>query len=129
MLDQRQAFKFGFLLRCADEGLTPEQTQVRVKEACDRLEQIKTANVLGGIGGIGKFLMNAGLLGLGGSAALGAAGGAGLASLMEEDADPEDVKRQELAAAYQQQAERIRRSMASHSYRPSTAPRKPSLVT
>lgn len=35
MVTAREAFKLGFLQRCADEQLTPEQVQLRVKKAED----------------------------------------------------------------------------------------------
>ena len=40
MLDERQAFKFGFLLRCADEGLSPEELDDRIKQANERVTVI-----------------------------------------------------------------------------------------
>ena len=36
-LTNREAFKFGFLLRCADENLSQEETQERIKAAADHL--------------------------------------------------------------------------------------------
>lgn len=132
MLDERQAFKFGFLLRCADEGLTPEQTAGRIKAAGERLARVKAAGwgdaVASLAGNIPKIFTNLGMLGVGASALGGAGAGIGLAHLTGGEADPEETKRQELIAAYQQQADRIRRSTLARRYRDrGNKPRKPSL--
>lgn len=152
-LTQRQAFKFGFLLRCADEDLSDAQTQDRIKYAMDRLTwdgqtplsidaavveqaiiewQEKTAGIFGaagkGIGGAANLVKRLGWMGLLGGAGAGAAGGYLTAKMTEDDANPGDMKKQELITAYKQQAEQIRRQMAARSYRPTKAPRAPRLV-
>lgn len=145
----KQAFKFGFLLRCADENLGQEETDARVKyamailsaeEPCPRVERsvidraleewekqavVDIGSAIGGLAGLAK---NLGFAGLAGGAALGAGGGYLAAKMTEKDVDTEEMKKQELIAAYKQQAERIRRQMAARSYRQSKAPRAPKLV-
>lgn len=111
MLDKRQSFKFGFLLRCADEGLTPEQTDHRVKQAHVQLGLVKQGFDPAG------WAAKLALLGIGGSALAGATVGAGVATTLDRPADVESVKRQELIAAYQQQADRIRQATAARKYR------------
>lgn len=112
-MTDREAFKFGFLMRCADEGLSPAQTQ----------ERIKLAN-------LGSQLMGA-AVGLPAVAAVGglglaAAGGAGAGHLMakatEPEMDAEDAKLQELIAAYRQQTDQARRQAARVSYRTQSRP-------
>lgn len=101
-----EQFKFGFLLRCADEGLSPPQIE----------ERIKLASVIGGIGGAmaAGAKGTAGLLGAGlaGSALLGAGGGYIAAKAQEQQVDPEEAKQQELIAAFRQHAEQARRTAA-----------------
>lgn len=123
-MSPRQLFKFGFLLRCADEGLTPAQTQLRIA-AC--LEKVAADG-----SGWGHMLADAGL-GLGALGLAGAgAGGAGLgymaARMTEPQADPETAKQQELIAAYKQYADHARRLAARRTYRPSSTPNSPRLL-
>lgn len=147
-LTPRQAFKFGFLLRCADENLSDAEVQARVKYAMDRFtwdgqralpidrsvvlqaltDWEKQANVAGLLRGGVNLAKNLGWWGLMGGAGAGALGGYTAAKMTEEDIDPNEVKKQELIAAYKQQAERIRRQMLARSYRQPKAPRKPRLV-
>lgn len=143
----RQAFKFGFLLRCADENLSDEQVAERIKYAAERLgwdgespllpaELVeaclatweKQASPLEGVGAIGNLVKNLGLWGLAGGAGLGAGAGYLTARMTDKEVDPDEVKKQELIAAYKQQAERIRRQMAARSYRQPKTPRVPRLV-
>jgi len=121
-LTSRQQFKFGFLLRCADEGLTEEQTQVRIKEAHDRLTKEANPKALW------DAVKSLGWHGLGMGAVTGLGAGYGAAKLTEKEVDPDDIKKQELIAAYKQNADRVRRNMMARSYRgDSDAPQSPSL--
>jgi hypothetical protein len=103
------AFKFGFLLRCAEEGLEAPQLQERIKLAGAGTMALGAAGSTLGAGlGLSKFLL------LGGIPALALGGGAGLgylgAKMGERDIDPDEVKVNELIATYQQQADKLRRS-------------------
>mgnify|MGYP003474792978 FL=1 len=69
MLTARQSFKFGFLLQCAEAGLTPTQ----IEAALDGI--IKTAVGKGVIGGTVDLMLNAGGLGLAAAGLAGAGGG------------------------------------------------------
>ena len=72
---------------------------------------------------------NLGITGLAGSAVLGAGGGYLAAKMTETDASPEEAKTQELIAAYQQMADRARRSMQMRRYRqPTPSPTGPRLM-
>lgn len=66
-MTDREAFKAGFLFRCADEGLTTEQTLARVKAAV-ALARAKRASTTGRLVG--------GALGGAGGAAVGGPSGA-----------------------------------------------------
>ncbi len=125
-LTPRQAFKFGFLLRCAERGLSREQTKECIKEAGAIMA--KQADLADTIGSVLQGAKNLGVYGLAGSAAGGLGAGYGLAQLTEPQSDPEEIKQQELIATYKQQVDRIRRSMAARSYRDAAGkPRAPML--
>lgn len=104
-LTQRQAFKFGFLMRCADEGLTAEETLERVKTAAALAHGeplIKEALIPEAL----NILYKGGLLGLAGGALAGAGGGYMLAKATDKEVDPEEQKVNELIAAYRRNAAR-----------------------
>lgn len=98
MLDERQAFKFGFLYRCAEEGLTPVETQARMEKAAAFVKRstwiADTANTLAGLG-IGGMALGAGT-----AIGTGMLGGAALAKATEPDVTPDELKAQEEIAAY-----------------------------
>lgn len=93
-LTPREAFKVGFMLRCANEGLDPENTQQRIKEVSTHLEK---QALFEGLGQIGSKLTNVGLgLGIGVPVGLGALGGYMLHRAREADVDAEDVRTREM---------------------------------
>ena len=116
----REGFKYGFLLRCAEEGLTVKQAEARAAHGLE-----KRADFLGTLGSglasgisnaitgtaanIPGWAMGAGGLGLAGAAVGGGSLGYGLAKMQEGDIDPQEVQREELIAAYRAQAELARR--------------------
>lgn len=107
----QESFKFGFLLRCAQEGLTPAQV-------CDRMAKFAQQRKLAFLGE--TTLNNAAtsaknvltsLPGLALRGALGAvaagglggvAGGYALSSAMDDAVDPNEARDEELIAAYRQ---------------------------
>jgi hypothetical protein len=113
----REGFKYGFLLRCAEEGLTADEAEERAARGLEK----RALDPWGMIKDIGKAGLNLGQWGAGkalgwgipiglGAAALGGGGlGYGLAKLQEGDVDPEEIQRQELITAYQTQADLARR--------------------
>lgn len=122
-------FRFGFLLRCAEEGCSVQEIQDRVKYA----------NVLGTAAGTAlkwgiPLTMAAGVVLPAAATLAGTAGvvGAGdrvgkqLAGMTDPNLDPEDIKRQELINAYRLQAEQIRQRAKRQTYRQSK-PKAPSL--
>jgi hypothetical protein len=120
-----ELFKYGFLLRCAEEGLTPDETAERVRQA---LELTKQAD-LGGIGQAIRTGTNAvvglGGLGLAGSAAIGAGAGWLGAKMTEPDTNPEEAKTQELIETYRLFAQQARQAaQRRRSYRQTPAARR-----
>jgi hypothetical protein len=106
-LDDRTAFKLGFLTRCLEEDLTGDALQARIKAASggwlDALAN--TAMAPAAVGGA---------LGLAGGGLLGY----GAAKLTEQPApDPEAAKIKELEQAYKIQAARMRARRAMKQYR------------
>jgi hypothetical protein len=107
----REGFKFGFLLRCAEEGLTAAEAQERAARA-EKRAQVGSAiwNLGTKIPGAAWDLGTKGLvLGTAGVAGIGGLGGYGLAKMQEGEVDPAEIQRQELIDAYTSQAELARR--------------------
>jgi len=135
MLSPREAFKFGFLLRCADEGLDEAETQQRIKLASLFIDNVQDPGIhKQAMGTLGKLLGGSaklGLLGMAAGGGLGLAGGYMAGKLTDKEVDPDDIKQQELIAAYQQEADKIRRNAKLRMYRnqqkSTRSPRKPSL--
>lgn len=153
-MNRKEAFHFGFLARCVEEGLSPAETQGRIKAAhilCDMTEKQAggTAHAIGGVGGgtlgsaygpmgaiigsvFGAHPVKASLGGLGLAALTGAGGGylTGKASQPELE-PPEERKERELAEAYRRYARAAERETARRTkrqQRPKSAPRQPSLI-
>lgn len=107
----REGFKFGFLLRCAEEGLTAAEAQGRAARAEKRAGAADTiwglgTKVPGAAWDLGTKAL---LVGAGGAAGIGGLGGYGLAKMQEGEVDPAEIQRQELIDAYTSQAELARR--------------------
>lgn len=120
-------FRYGFLMSCAQQGLTPDQVREVVKTASEHLR--KEANVGRSLAALwAKLPLAIAGYGLMGSAGVGALGGHALAKATEDELDPEEVRRQELLATYRQQAERARRNASRIRYRqPRRPPAEPQL--
>jgi hypothetical protein len=93
-----EAFKYAFMRRCADEGLTPAETAARAATAA----RIKQGSFFGSathqIANLGKLGLGAALVA---PPAIGAAGGYALSGLADDGFDPEEAKRdEELAELY-----------------------------
>lgn len=136
MLTPVQAFKTAFLLRCADEGLTLEQTHARVKQAlhatapAEKAASLLSRTLLGGTGGaavggapgavIGASASAAApaalsaapwalALGLGIPAGLGWAGGKMLAETRKDPLTVDEAKTNEELAEIQRLTDRAQR--------------------
>lgn len=140
-LTEKDAFKLGFLVRCAEEQLLGPKLAERLTAAGDwasaRPDGEKTASwfkfsplEIGGgrlSGAAGSALQNVGTLGtailtapfpivgLGGVAA-----GYGAAKMLEPDISDEDIKSQELAATYKLYADKAKARRKSRKYRAET---------
>jgi len=130
MLDREEAFKFGFLSRCAEEGHTsPEAIYARVKVALDlfRTTLYKTAGLIDMPGKILDTAVSAGKaslpLLLAAPPILGAAAGFGLAKATDiNDDDVDSIKKRELIDELQQQTERLQRERQSQERQAANAP-------
>lgn len=108
-LATKDAFKLGFLTRCADECLSAEDTAERIHRGAALQKQAglgDAASAIWGLGGTG-LLAGAGL-----SAGIGGAGGLLAAKMTEKDVDADEYKKRELIQQYQEFARRARASAA-----------------
>ena len=127
----KEAFRLGFLARCAEEGLTGERLDTRIKSAAEKQSLgwllpaaglaaagIGTAAALrGGLhdlaSGAGTL---AGLIPAGGLIA-GAGLGYGAAKLTEPNITDDDIKAQELADTYRIYADKAKANRRARQYR------------
>lgn len=142
----KDLFKLGFLTRCAEEGLTPQDVAARIQTAAEKTAStsmfwraaLPIASVLGlshmlrsganasnvvNTAATGFDLAGRGALALGTAAAGagllgGGALGYGAAKLTEPTITDEDIKKQELAETYRIYAERARAKRKVRKYRP-----------
>lgn len=125
-----QAFAYGFLFRCAAEGLSAEQQAERVKAAAvDATKAVPVATAAAKTPYVGDMLRallglggTLGVLGLGTGGAMGALAGYGLARAGENDQDLDEIRQQELANTYSMYAQQLRSRAAEHQRR-NAAPR------
>jgi hypothetical protein len=125
-LTTQEAFKFGFHARCVEEGLSPEETQVRIKLACEFQKHADGSQAAARLATeVPKFLMNLGLWGYP-AAMLGGAGAGYMAAnnpfTSPRIATAEERKEQELIQAYQRHADEARQATARRKRRASTRP-------
>lgn len=116
-MTNEEAYKIGFLLRCAEEGLQPDQINQRIKQAAlQKTAQGKLLSWLGGgankvLGGLLGAIMSTGKYGLiAGPPLAGAAGGYMLAKGRDDDFDPEEAKKRELIEEYHRALDQFNRS-------------------
>jgi hypothetical protein len=116
MLTPEQAFRAGFMLRCAEEGLTGSALDERCAQAAEFAKQAANTTLESVLGLATKPLIYAPLLGIGAGAGVGA-----LAGAMTAPEDPGKIRRPpflaqvqnaELADTYRQQAAELRRLAA-----------------
>ena len=118
--DRREAFKIGVLLKCAEAGLTPEETTAFAKEATEQLRKQGSMpweplnQLTQGAINIGeKAITGYALPGLAAAAILGppavgyAAGRAVAAGTDVDDEDVKTMKKRELIEMYRAQARRL----------------------
>lgn len=118
----KEAFRLGFLTRCAEEGLTGEELHARIKQATT-IPTSYALPVLAGLGTAALLSGNSGSLGViaGLPAAVGLAGGAalgyGTAKMTEPDISADDIKAQELADTYRIYARKMEAARKARQYR------------
>ena len=115
-LTPREAFKFGFLSRCVEHGLSLDQVHQQVKEALDKLAGwtdliTKPAGAAAhGVASMSPYAM-AGLAAA--PLAIGGLGGFGLAKAVDvNERDADEVKRDEVTDEYERQTDLLRRVKA-----------------
>jgi hypothetical protein len=125
----KEAFRLGFLARCAEEGLTGDHLEARIKSAAEKkswwwtIPAAGAATLAGGSllrGGIHDAVSGAGTLaGLipAGGLLAGAGLGYGAAKLTEPNITDDDIKSQELADTYRIYAEKARANRRARQYR------------
>lgn len=122
-LSAHEAFKVGFLARCVEDGLLPEQIEASAKVAADLMEkQAVIGPILSGAAEIGKGALgtvaNYGLpTAIVAPPLLGGLLGYGLAKATDiDDRDVEDVKNREVIDEYNRQTEKLQRQKAVRDY-------------
>jgi len=116
-LTPEQAFKVGFLLRCADEGLTQDEINQRVKTAAAMPLMTKSAIIDRIISAVPPLLTGTGILAASLGTALPVLGGAGAgytAAKLTSDTkdDVEQAKQDEITGEYYRLAEEAKRNAA-----------------
>lgn len=110
-MDSKTAFRIGFLTRCAEEQLAPEQVHSRL----DLLT--KSAGWLDTLANLA--LVRAPLLGLGAATTVGGLAGYGLSQMDSEDFSADEIQAKELTAEYRQAIEQLK---ANRKKRQATTP-------
>lgn len=118
-LTSREAFKVGFLARCAEEGLSADQIADRVKAAGD-----KFASFLGGLGSAAGSVLSTGIpLALAAPIALGGVAGYGLSRATDiDDTDVDEIKNNELLDTYSAETAKLRRQQAVRAFKAGQKP-------
>lgn len=104
-MDDKDAFKFGFLLRCAQEGLTPQQTRERIEKTAALSKE--GWNPLKPVGTLGRGALLAALVG---PPVLGTLGGYTLATTSDDSYDIDEAKKEEELAEYYRAIDQLARS-------------------
>lgn len=124
MLSAKDAFKTGFLARCVENGMTPEQMLASVKRANDMLE--KTGGIIGDVVGHGLDIGK----GVAGSIAsygiptaiaappiIGGLGGFALSKATDiDDTDVAEIKDREVKNEYMRQTAKLLRMKQVRDY-------------
>lgn len=112
-LSEREAFKVGFLARCAEDGMSRDEILGAVKQATE-----KVAGLIGDVGGLaGSAVSHAAPIALLAPPALGALAGLGLSRATDiDDGDVKEVKDREVIDAYRTEAAKLRRQKAVRDY-------------
>lgn len=90
MLTTREAFKVGFLTKCAELGLSQDQTNELIRHSADFVKEADMLSALRSLMGWGTTAA------IGAPIALGLGGGAIAAGLSKSDLEKEDLNKQEV---------------------------------
>lgn len=105
-----EAFQFGFLLKCAEDGLPPAQVVERIEKLAALKDWIPSTKTLWDQG---KNLAQLGVVGAAAPALAGALGGGalgyGLARAQDEPLTAEEARKEELIAEYKRAIQEITR--------------------
>lgn len=125
----KEAFRLGFLARCAEEGLTGAHLETRIKSAAEKQSLVWLLPAGLAAAGLGYGLIRDGVSGLANSTATlaglipaggllgGAALGYGAAKMTEPNITDDDIKSQELADTYRIYAEKAKANRRARQYR------------
>jgi hypothetical protein len=134
-LTEKDAFKLGFLARCAEENLHGEALDHRIlaagawaatEKTAEGLFKVNPLNIgvgptVSSVGSLAKGLgtFGAGMLTLPFAVGIPAAAGVGYgtAKMLEPDVSDEDIRAQELAATYKLYADKAKARRKSRKYR------------
>lgn len=128
-ITEKEAFRLGFLARCAEEKLAGAALDARLEKAASFIEKAASSPVkfspvdIGGssLAAGGKSLLDAawGLLGLPYAGAIVAGGGLGYgtAKMLEPRVDEDEVKAQELMNTYKLYADKAKARKKVRQYR------------
>jgi hypothetical protein len=126
-MDAKTAFKFGFLRRCAERGLSPEETEKVAEEAAAAVKSEEFWSLQSAVKEAGwwpnlKGVKDLAAFGLGlplkftfmAAPAVGAAAGYAHSRLTDiDEEDVEELKRRELAQLYREKARQLQLAMES----------------
>lgn len=117
MLTPTQAFRIGFLMKCAADGLTPEETRDRIEKAAEFLE--KGAGPLGDIGsGLASLGSSAKTYGIALPVGAGVLGGYMAHKAVDDDLDEDDVRKREIIEELQHWTRRAKEQQKMKQLRP-----------
>ena len=110
-MQPKEAFKIGFMARCVEMGMSPDETRQLMKTAGEVLTKEAFLKALGeGAKALGKWALPVGALALAAPWAVG--GGTAYLANQATDVDAtdiEEVKKQELVESYKRMADQLRR--------------------
>jgi len=105
----KEAFKVGFMHKCAADGLTPEQTMERIRHAKFMMKAAQTP-ILSDLVSAGGTAMKWGIpLALLAPPVAGLGAGYTLAKMRDETFDKDEAMKKEEIAEYQRAVEKLRR--------------------
>ena len=115
-VNEKEAFKLGFLRRCAEEHLTGPALEMRIKaaEAFVKSAAIQLPTMSDSFQALGNIAYTPLMLATVGGGLAGHVAG----KMTEPDVDEEDLKARELAAAYKAYAARAKTNRKLRLYRP-----------